>query len=315
MRRLFIALAALSLILPASAQMRGGHAGGHAFGGRGFGGGRAFGPVVPRVNSPRSGPIIRTVAPFGRFGRGRFGRHHDFNNGFNFPFVFSCQRNPAFCDANGIPFNTTFLNGVPFGGGFAGNGFFGGFGYGSYVIPPDYYDQPSTAYAEHTMRYHEDPRDGVITDLMFQLRDQQRELDYLMNSRRQRMPEGAQQQQAPMQQGPGTRGNLLRQQSQPAASNTPQQPATTLVFKDGHRADIYNYAIAKGTLTVLDNGLRNRIPLSQLDIPATQKANEDRGVTFKVPMASVSLMCNPADPDFECHQHQAQTGQGGMMRP
>jgi hypothetical protein len=107
----------------------------------------------------------------------------------------------------------------------------------------------------------------------------------------------------------------LRQQSQPAASNAPQQPATTLVFKDGHRADIYNYAIAKGTLTVLDNGLRNRIPLSQLDIPATQKANEDRGVTFKVPMASVSLMCNPADPDFECHQHQAQTGKAGMMRP
>jgi hypothetical protein len=302
MRRLFLVLAVLSLVLPVSAQMRGGGRGGFAPHGR------SFGPVAPR--SSGRGPIIRTVPPIGRFGF----RHHRFGP-FSNPSVFSCQRNPAFCDANGIPFNTTFINGRPFfGSGFSdGFGSFGGFG--GYVFPSGYYDQPSVADSDHALRYREDPRDGVINDLMFQLRDQQRELDYLMNNQ-QRAPQAA---PAPQQQGPAPRGSLLRPQSPGSAANGvssgPQQPATTLVFKDGRRANVYNYAIAKGTLTVLDNGTRQRIPLSQLDIPATQKANEDRGVTFKAPTAAVSLMCNPADPDFECHQHQAQAaGQGDITR-
>jgi hypothetical protein len=82
--------------------------------------------------------------------------------------------------------------------------------------------------------------------------------------------------------------------------------------------DVHNYVMAKGMLTVLDSGMRQHIQLSQIDIPATKKANEDKGVDFKAPTVTVSLMCNPADPDFACRPHTAgaaETGAANALRP
>ena len=64
------------------------------------------------------------------------------------------------------------------------------------------------------------------------------------------------------------------------------QPATVLVFKDGHKTDVQNYAIVAGTLFDFTEGRSRKIPLSDLDLPATQKANDDRGVDFQVPAKS-----------------------------
>jgi hypothetical protein len=65
----------------------------------------------------------------------------------------------------------------------------------------------------------------------------------------------------------------------------PEQPATVLVFRDGHQLEITNYAIQSGTLFNLsDNGPR-RIALADLDVNKTVKANDDRGVDFTVPAA------------------------------
>jgi hypothetical protein len=60
-------------------------------------------------------------------------------------------------------------------------------------------------------------------------------------------------------------------------------PATALVFRDQHVEEVRNYAIAGGTLWVLNEQAAKKIPLAQLDIPATVRMNDDRGVDFQVP--------------------------------
>lgn len=61
------------------------------------------------------------------------------------------------------------------------------------------------------------------------------------------------------------------------------QPATILVFKDGHKLEVGNYAIVGSYLFDLTQGHRMKIALSDLDLPATQKANEDEGIDFDLP--------------------------------
>ncbi len=68
----------------------------------------------------------------------------------------------------------------------------------------------------------------------------------------------------------------------PAAAEPPQV-STTLVFKDGHQLEIANYAIVSQTLFDLTPGHPRKIALADLDLPATQKQNDDRGVTFQLP--------------------------------
>jgi hypothetical protein len=59
-----------------------------------------------------------------------------------------------------------------------------------------------------------------------------------------------------------------------------------LVFKDGHQLEVANYAIVGSTLYDLTGGRRQKIPLADLDLTATAKQNEDRGVDFRIPGAS-----------------------------
>ncbi len=61
------------------------------------------------------------------------------------------------------------------------------------------------------------------------------------------------------------------------------QPSTVLVFKDGHRSDVLNYAVVGDTLFVLATDRTRKILLADLDLPATRKANDDRGVDFQIP--------------------------------
>lgn len=81
-------------------------------------------------------------------------------------------------------------------------------------------------------------------------------------------------------------GKIDRLQADVEARNRPktEEPATALVFRDQHVEEVHNYAIASGTLWVLnDHQAGKKIPLAQLDIPATIKMNDDRGVDFQVP--------------------------------
>jgi hypothetical protein len=67
------------------------------------------------------------------------------------------------------------------------------------------------------------------------------------------------------------------------AEGAPVLPDTVLVFRDEHKQEIRNYAIVGQTLWNFSPQHTQKIPLSDLDLPATTKANEDRGLTFRVP--------------------------------
>ncbi|HYW82062.1 MAG TPA: hypothetical protein VFB30_02330, partial [Spirochaetia bacterium] len=63
-------------------------------------------------------------------------------------------------------------------------------------------------------------------------------------------------------------------------------PATVLVFRDRHTREIQNYAIVGQTLWSFAAQHTEKIPLADLDLTATVKANDDRGLSFRLPSAS-----------------------------
>lgn len=78
--------------------------------------------------------------------------------------------------------------------------------------------------------------------------------------------------------------------SSPAAESdaapASDQPQTVLVFKDGHQLEVANYAIVGSTLYDLTDGRHHRIALAELDLTATAKQNDDRGIDFQLPAHS-----------------------------
>jgi hypothetical protein len=78
----------------------------------------------------------------------------------------------------------------------------------------------------------------------------------------------------------------LRQERQAPAPPEPKSDIhslTVLVFRDKHTQEVQNYAIIGQTLWILNEEKAMKIPLADLDVPATVKANDERGIDFKVP--------------------------------
>jgi len=75
--------------------------------------------------------------------------------------------------------------------------------------------------------------------------------------------------------------------SKPAVAPTPaaaDSPPTTLVYRDGHKSEVRNYAIVGSNLIDLSKSpVLKKIPLDSLDLVATRKENEDNGVDFHTP--------------------------------
>ena len=73
--------------------------------------------------------------------------------------------------------------------------------------------------------------------------------------------------------------------TQPQAA--PPQLADTLpvvlVFLDKRIQEVKNYAVANEMLVVLDGQKRKKYPLADIDLAATMKLNDERGVDFQVP--------------------------------
>ena len=67
------------------------------------------------------------------------------------------------------------------------------------------------------------------------------------------------------------------------AERSDPAPPTVLVFRDQRTQEVNNYAIVGRTLWNFAPQHTQKIPLSDLDLPATTKANEDRGVDFRIP--------------------------------
>jgi hypothetical protein len=70
---------------------------------------------------------------------------------------------------------------------------------------------------------------------------------------------------------------------EPVADPEPPQEPTLLIFKDGRKLELTNYAIIGTTLFDLTPGHPRRVALADLDLEATRKQNDDRGVTFQLP--------------------------------
>jgi len=67
-----------------------------------------------------------------------------------------------------------------------------------------------------------------------------------------------------------------------ARAKTEVQP-TQLVFRDKHTEEVQNYAIVGQTFWVFSPQRARKFALADLDIPATKKVNDDRGVEFQLP--------------------------------
>jgi len=82
-----------------------------------------------------------------------------------------------------------------------------------------------------------------------------------------------------------------RDESMPQSAAAPPEPApvadrppTLLVFKDGHQLEVQNYAIVGTLLYDMTPGRRNKIPVADLDLTATAKENDNRGIDFQLPV-------------------------------
>lgn len=97
-----------------------------------------------------------------------------------------------------------------------------------------------------------------------------------------------QQQMMQQQDTDGDQDQYARSEPRPMqheAEGAPVLPDTVLVFRDQHKQEVRNYAIVGQTLWSFSPQRTEKIPLSDLDLAATAKANDDRGLTFHVPDA------------------------------
>jgi len=84
----------------------------------------------------------------------------------------------------------------------------------------------------------------------------------------------------PVQDVPAPHAN---QADDSSSDSDPSLPPTLLIFKDGRKLEIGNYAIQGSTLFDLTPGHPRRIALADLDLEATRQQNEERGVVFELP--------------------------------
>lgn len=73
----------------------------------------------------------------------------------------------------------------------------------------------------------------------------------------------------------------------PAPSNTEAKiepdMSVVLVYLDKRIEEIKNYAVANEKVVVFDNHHIKKIPLADIDLAATMKLNDERGVDFQIP--------------------------------
>jgi hypothetical protein len=138
--------------------------------------------------------------------------------------------------------------------GYGYPGFYDDFYSGADYYPP--YDNSSSAY------------NAAQNDLSQQQQDIDRLEDEVARLREQR-PTGSQESGDAAIPQPQGRSEI----------STP----TVLVFRDKHTQEVQNYAIVGGTLWVFSEQRATKLPLSWLDLEATAKANDERGVDFQIP--------------------------------
>ncbi len=79
------------------------------------------------------------------------------------------------------------------------------------------------------------------------------------------------------------------QKSSTATSDASQKeqpdnsPATVFIFKDGHKIETHNYAIVGETLFDFTSKPLKKLQITDLDVDATRKANDELGIALTLP--------------------------------
>jgi hypothetical protein len=194
------------------------------------------------------------------FGNGAFGQPF-VNGAFGFRGNFHHHHHGPFF---GFGFGSPYYG---YGYGYGGYyGYYPGYYYPYYPLFADSYDYGSSADAYNQQNSQLQQQVGQLSNEISVLQAEQEE-----------QAEQAAQQSASQASTPPP---PAAQASRETASN--REP-TTLVFRDGKTEQVQNYAIAGKTLWIFNEQRARRIPLSDLNIPATKQTNEDRGVTFQLP--------------------------------
>jgi hypothetical protein len=254
-RPAFITALAIALTLPAWAQHGGGHAGGgHA--GSGFAGHSSFASGMrsaPSASRNFSRPgAIRPSFNGNRINAGRNNFRGNFSSR-NF------RRGPVISN---FGFNRCF--------GCRRNGFLYPYGYANFYDPYWWWNSGSN----YDQDYENDR--AIANDMNAQsLQEQQMRQQY------EQYQNQYQDQNQPQYSRPAP---LAPPEAQ--AAPAPMIPDTVLVFRDQHQQEIKNYAIVGQTLWHFSSQRTEKIPLSSLDLPATVKANDDRGLTFQIPAST-----------------------------
>ncbi len=161
--------------------------------------------------------------------------------------------------------------------------YYGFYSYGypySYSYYPYLYDPSLFSYSPDSSGYYQNQYDinmlsNQLSNLQLQLQqltDQNEELRQQLNPPAPPPSAPPSPAQTPPPSLPGAAG---------ASQASP--PATVLVFRDGHRRAVRNYAIVGQTLWILSETGAQKVPLANLDMDQTVKANEDRGIAFPLP--------------------------------
>ncbi len=247
--------------LPAAAQHGGGHAGGgHAgfsgghsggFSGHtGFSGGHVSGGMRSGATAPRGfnrGPSFSQRAS----SRGPF-LHND--------FLGSRSRNFRFR-------NNCYGYGCRFG-------YYSPYAYGGFYDPYWWWDSGS-------YNYDQDYQDNLAQADQMDQQSLQEQDERQQEMLRQEQADGDQ--DLYVRRNPAPRSSAS--ESQNSIAPAAMIPPTVLVFRDQHKQEISNYAIVGQTLWSFGSPHTQKIPLADLDLPATVKANDERGLTFRLPGA------------------------------
>jgi hypothetical protein len=86
-----------------------------------------------------------------------------------------------------------------------------------------------------------------------------------------------------LREEPVSREQARRAALQPRPQVEEKPPTTILVFRDGRRSEIQNYAIVGQTLWVFTERQAHKVLVTDLDVEATKNVNDDRGVEFRLP--------------------------------
>lgn len=141
-------------------------------------------------------------------------------------------------------------------------GWYGGYpfyGYGWYdPFWSDWYRSSYDSQADNYVQYQTVNEINRLADEVQELREEQRQY------------------QSPPQPAPQPQRQAKLQQQQ-------EDLPVIVVFLDKRIQEVKNYAVANEMLVVLDGNRRKKYPLADIDLAATMKLNDERGVAFDVP--------------------------------